>query len=909
MTNSRTFTLQSYNVDKKHESLFIHLKFLQSATKHENLVRIVDLIQCSNTVAIIYESFSKTLSDFSKGYQSIALLKQVSYQILQAIHHFDKLHYYEFPINPNSIFHDEYKDNFKLASHLYGLPSRPRFEDLRYLPPEIIFSNFNEKTNYSIKKKQELNFRKTSIWSLGLVLIEHYLNKNILPTYTCYNEYIIFLKKLLKNCKKGKNISNQKNQILLRLRIKELANEKEIPKQFLQFISSCLIIDPLKRFTTKELLSHDFLTTNILFRSLSKNEKNHKVNININMNGDSNNIKNENENENNNGNSINLENKNENKNEDHKISNYNHKTQVDDIYYYWKCYGGRPKEILNELVLTTEFSNIVNKIPHKIKYDKKKINNKNKQFLIQINRIYPKVQFQYHYPIEENTRSTKEFSRKYLAKYLKKKLIIDQYKALLNDSPINKRKLFDFLQVQLQKQKKYKIRNQNVKGKVKEKGDEKKKEKKKEKDQDKDQDQKIDQKKQIEKEKENEKEKEKKKKKYKAKGKVQKEYGYPPFLRNKIWEIILGVTKKELEKNKQIINTFNISDLKKESKTQINKDIKRCHQYDPFLKTKTGRKQLKKILRIWCVQQTNQKISYWQGLDEICAAVLVLNPFDEVWVYSIFSKIVEKFHLKGLTESNGIKYRSTIRLFDTLVSYHLPKLKIHIYDQGVTDPISYCTPWFFTLFCHNFLLKEIHQLWDHLLIKIPSYPIFIALAIFDQLKAALVRSNFENILKKICKLPKLNIKKIIQKSQEFFSTTPPSIYYNDYLFRDFTSFLDLDNKQEKRKLNHEILNDINNLSSQFSPSISLVDTLSFFKNPLFVFVEKQIHTINNQKVRAIFLSRQIFYNEHLPRPIHQIIEKERNKPIIIISVNNIIAQMASNFFVRLKKKYVSILIN
>ncbi|KAJ3436113.1 tbc1 domain containing kinase [Anaeramoeba flamelloides] len=885
------FTLQAYDTfPSTTTEIFSYFEFLRSFN-HPNITKVVDIVRFSNITGIIHGSSATTISSLPKGFQSLQVLKKAAFNILQALSYLEQKGVNNFVINPNTVYLDSNTNTFKLASHLYGPTLGYKLEDLHYLPPEICFSNFKEKAQNTNKKNNFLHqdySSKIAIWSLGILLIEHYLDKLILPDPT-KRGCRIFLQSLLEHCQQAdkRTISNHNEPyFVLQLRevmqinkhtfqvntsmlnyfsskskIKSKETQKEIiPLGFLEIISLCLVIDPAKRFSASQLLAHPFFYSDSKLNLINQNVYAFSENEHSSINNTSKETKTQFNKK------IGLRKEME-KTKTKKILNEEEnkldflfskksflfvKTEIEDMYFYWKMCGGKPKEILRQLIYQTKYSTVFTILPFNISptlNDEEEENgngngNENKNgkekeqeqeqeqeqaytfySFLNIQTVYPPAKFNFPGHFLQN-------SQKIIQRLSEHKLMIDQYKILLDKYPINKKNLFVVLKSQ----------------------------------------------------------------------------GYPPFLRNEIWLKILLIKEDDLEKSNYLLQTYENNLLDKEPKIQIPKDIRRCHQYHPFLQTQIGQEKLGRLLKTWCIQKENKKISYWQGLDEICAAVLVLNPFDEAWVYSVFSRIVEKFQLKELAERNGIKYRSSLKLFDSLLSYHLPKLKIHIYDQGITDPITYCTPWFFTLFTHAFQLTVVHQLWDHLLVRVPSYPFFVALAIFEQLKDDLINSQFDVILKRMGNLPVLDIAKTLYIANHFFEKTPPSLYYNQILETDVTSFLEIiENKKLFQQINSDILNDIANQSSEFSPQITLVDSITFLKNALFVFADKKIHPLKNIKVRAISLNSSLFLLRETPQKIMAILEQEKDKPIVIVAPNIIVAQMASNYFVRLNKKYVSVL--
>ena len=77
------------------------------------------------------------------------------------------------------------------------------------------------------------------------------------------------------------------------------------------------------------------------------------------------------------------------------------------------------------------------------------------------------------------------------------------------------------------------------------------------------------------------------------------------------------------------------------SDSQIALDVPRCHQYNDLLSSPDGQVKLKNVLRAWT--KYNPHLSYWQGVDSLCAPFLVLNFNDEAKAFFCLHNVVEKY--------------------------------------------------------------------------------------------------------------------------------------------------------------------------------------------------------------------------------------------------------------------------
>lgn len=106
----------------------------------------------------------------------------------------------------------------------------------------------------------------------------------------------------------------------------------------------------------------------------------------------------------------------------------------------------------------------------------------------------------------------------------------------------------------------------------------------------------------------------------------------PDTNRKEIWKCLL-----EIERSEKI--DVNLEDLSETMSRQLDVDIPRCHQYNNTLYSPNGQQLLKRVLSKWILVNEG-KLTYWQGLDSLCAPFVILYIDDEDLVVGLGRKFL-----------------------------------------------------------------------------------------------------------------------------------------------------------------------------------------------------------------------------------------------------------------------------
>ena len=275
----------------------------------------------------------------------------------------------------------------------------------------------------------------------------------------------------------------------------------------------------------------------------------------------------------------------------------------------------------------------------------------------------------------------------------------------------------------------------------------------------------------------------------------------PPFCRGKVWAGLLDVTGNIAEQYLQLDKETPIV-----TDRQIAVDIPRCHQYNSVLSSPVAHHRLKRVLKAWLMAHPH--LTYWQGLDSLCAVFVHLNFNDEACAFASLSAFIDKYLHKFFLKDNSAVIQEYLKGFSHLITFHDPVLSNHLNEINFI-PDLYAIPWFLTMFAHVFPLHKVVHLWDTLLLGNSSFPLCIGVAILLQLRSQLLQSDFNECILLFSDLPEVNIDVVVQKSIQIFCQTPKSATYRMHAQqvsknkREAASYYTLDyNSQPKSDLSN-----------------------------------------------------------------------------------------------------------
>ena len=170
--------------------------------------------------------------------------------------------------------------------------------------------------------------------------------------------------------------------------------------------------------------------------------------------------------------------------------------------------------------------------------------------------------------------------------------------------------------------------------------------------------------------------------------------GIPSLLRPAVWKHLLGITPE----SSLVYSYLTDTQVNGKFSRQIAIDVKRCHQYHPLMSSQCGKQKLEEVLGLWLSE--NPDFSYIQGLDSVCAVLVLVYYEDMAAVYACFSEIVTRYLYTLCLQDNSIHIHETILNFRNLLNFVDPELAGHFRNNSVTTEM-FATPWLLTLYSRD----------------------------------------------------------------------------------------------------------------------------------------------------------------------------------------------------------------
>uniref|UniRef100_A0AAF5RT77 TBCK protein kinase n=1 Tax=Wuchereria bancrofti TaxID=6293 RepID=A0AAF5RT77_WUCBA len=279
----------------------------------------------------------------------------------------------------------------------------------------------------------------------------------------------------------------------------------------------------------------------------------------------------------------------------------------------------------------------------------------------------------------------------------------------------------------------------------------------------------------------------------------------PPLYRANLWSALLNIYW-DIEKRFIAIDTFSPHS----SDRQLLVDIPRCHQYDDLMASSIAHRKLKRLLKTWLLLHENYV--YWQGLDSLAAPFLVLNFTRLASAYSCLESFISLYLHDFFLRDNSSVVQEYLAVFFHLLAFMDAALYTHLSAMDFR-PELFAIPWFLTCFAHILPLHKLFYVWDVLLLSDSSFPLFVGLAIMEQLRAGLITTHFNDAILLFSDLPDLNMERLVQYSLNYYNTVPASC-----TFRQFAS----KHVREEYAMTHYTVAELNEFCC---PRISATDVI------------------------------------------------------------------------------------
>ncbi|WKY16745.1 hypothetical protein Q1695_001398 [Nippostrongylus brasiliensis] len=250
----------------------------------------------------------------------------------------------------------------------------------------------------------------------------------------------------------------------------------------------------------------------------------------------------------------------------------------------------------------------------------------------------------------------------------------------------------------------------------------------------------------------------------------------PPMRRAEVWCALLDVRTSD-EWSFYLSNTLanHVSDR------QLDVDIPRCHQYEELMTSPAAHYGLRRLLKAWLI--SHPQYVYWQGCDSLAAPFLLLHfnrlPTALACLTAFIRKYLNNFFLKD----NSAVIQEQLAVFNHLLAFVDSKLYTRLASMDFY-PELFAIPWFLTCFAHVLPIHKLFHIWDQLLQRDSSFPLFIGLAILRQLRHTLIDASFNDAILLFSDLPDLSMEVVVADSISYYDRVPPSCAFRYHAIVD-----------------------------------------------------------------------------------------------------------------------------
>uniref|UniRef100_A0A8R1XUT7 TBC domain-containing protein kinase-like protein n=1 Tax=Onchocerca volvulus TaxID=6282 RepID=A0A8R1XUT7_ONCVO len=291
----------------------------------------------------------------------------------------------------------------------------------------------------------------------------------------------------------------------------------------------------------------------------------------------------------------------------------------------------------------------------------------------------------------------------------------------------------------------------------------------------------------------------------------------PPLYRANLWSALLNIYW-DVEKRFIAIDTFSPH----ASDRQLLVDIPRCHQYDDLMASLTAHRKLKRLLKAWLLLHENYV--YWQGLDSLAAPFLVLNFTNLASAYSCLESFISLYLHDFFLRDNSSVVQEYLAIFFHLLAFMDATLYAHLSAIDFR-PELFAIPWFLTCFAHILPLHKLFYVWDVLLLSDSSFPLFVGLAIMEQLRTGLITTHFNDAILLFSDLPDLNMERLVQCSLNYYNTVPASCTFRQHASKHV---------REEYAMTHYTVTELNEFCC---PRISVADIIRLTEHSSLLIVD------------------------------------------------------------------------
>ncbi|VDK70975.1 unnamed protein product [Cylicostephanus goldi] len=146
-----------------------------------------------------------------------------------------------------------------------------------------------------------------------------------------------------------------------------------------------------------------------------------------------------------------------------------------------------------------------------------------------------------------------------------------------------------------------------------------------------------------------------------------------------------------------------------------------------------------------------------------------------------FTAFIEKYLNKFFLKDNSAIIQEQLAVFNHLLAFVDAKLYTRLASMDFY-PELFAIPWFLTCFAHVLPIHKLFHVWDQLLQRDSSFPLFIGLAILHQLRQTLIEASFNDAILLFSDLPDLSMEVVVAESIAYYDRVPPSCAFRSHAY-------------------------------------------------------------------------------------------------------------------------------
>ncbi|KEG10220.1 putative GTPase activating protein [Trypanosoma grayi] len=250
----------------------------------------------------------------------------------------------------------------------------------------------------------------------------------------------------------------------------------------------------------------------------------------------------------------------------------------------------------------------------------------------------------------------------------------------------------------------------------------------------------------------------------------------PAIIRGVVWGALLLVPPESARVSVyHALNTARPSAADR----QLAVDIPRCHQYHPLLASVEGNERLGRIIKAWLL--LNRGLTYWQGMDSVCAILLAASFTDEALVAAQLEKLTLHYIPHDTVTTSSTRAKSMedhLHQFTVLLRYCDPLLAVHLLDEVECLPELFAISWFLTLLAHGLPVGKTYLLWDFLFVYSDAYPhclTVLCLAVLLQHRERLLRKDLSVCLTTLRRVQGIDVSLVLRDTAAILRAVPPAV--------------------------------------------------------------------------------------------------------------------------------------